>query len=49
MFFFLRPKFKMSGFVVNHIPWFILFLFFPFCYIVFDDYDEITNDEFWED
>lgn len=46
MFFFLRPKFKMDGFLVTHIPLPILFFLFPFASIVVDIWED---DNMWSD
>lgn len=49
MFFFLRPNFKMDGFIATHIPWPILFLLFPLATFSVDLWsDETEDDSFWE-
>lgn len=49
MFFFLRPKFNITGFWATHVPWPILFFLFPRGYIVLNEEFPEMEDSYWED
>lgn len=49
MFFFLRPKFKISKLPNSKLLCTLLFFLFPRCYIVPDEYFPEPDDSFWDD
>lgn len=49
MFFFIRPKFKIDGFWVSHIPLSVLFFFFPFGYLVLNEEFPELEDGYWDE
>lgn len=49
MFFFLRPNFKMDGFLATHIPLPVLLFLFPFCTLSVNLWEDDDDDEFWDD